>query len=182
MRQFSGPALLSGKSVISNEVGAVRGASFTQTVPQLLRLFKQSFAAGVSMEVIHGLAYSGEYTGTTWPGYNAFGFMFTEMWNSKIPSWEQIKESLEYSARHSLILQRGTPQVDVATYYYPAPWAPSPSFPSTILGSLGKTTMNPCKMPANLSHRLLVRLSGTRKSDSRSGGEGWTSCAIEVCL
>lgn len=35
-RQFSGPANLAGKQVISNELGAVQGAAYTQTLPGLL--------------------------------------------------------------------------------------------------------------------------------------------------
>lgn len=139
MRQFTRSALLAGKSVISTEVGAVNVASFTQTVPQLLNLFKKSFAAGVSMMVIHGYAYTGEYVLTNWPGYNAFLFSFTELWNDKVPSWEQIKDSFEFTARNSLILQSGRPQTDIVFYSYAAPFVARTRFESTVLSDLGKT-------------------------------------------
>lgn len=137
-RQFTGSALLAGKSVISTEVGAVSGASYTQTIPELLNLFKTSFAGGVSMMVIHGFSYTGEYPGTTWPGYNAFQFAFTEMWNNKVPSWAQIRDALDYTARNSLVLQTGRPQTDIAFYYYGAPFEAATRFQSSVLSRLGK--------------------------------------------
>ncbi|KAK6844021.1 hypothetical protein PG987_004881 [Apiospora arundinis] len=137
MRQFTGPALSAGKPVISNEVGAVRGASYSLTVPELLGLFKTSFAAGVSMEVIHGFGYTGEYPQTTWPGYNSVGYAFTEMWNNKLPAWNHFQDAMDYAARHMLILQRGTPKVDIAGYFYPAPFDLTPVLPTETLTSLG---------------------------------------------
>jgi hypothetical protein len=138
MRQFTGPALLAGRSVISTEVGAVPGASYMQTVPELLDLFKESFAAGVSMMVIHGFAYTGEYTLTNWPGYDAFLYSFTEMWNNKVPSWNQMKDAMDFAARNSLILQSGKPQTDLAFYSYAAPFHHHTKFQSTTLSDLGK--------------------------------------------
>ncbi|PQE23273.1 secreted protein [Rutstroemia sp. NJR-2017a BVV2] len=126
-RQFSGAALLTGKYTISTEVGAVSTATYTQTVPELLNLFKKSFAGGVSMM----------YPLTTWPGYNAFLFTFTEMWNNKVPSWTQIKDAFDYTARNSLVLETGRPQTDIAFYYYAAPWQLSTRFQTTILSDLG---------------------------------------------
>ena len=67
-RQFSGPAHLANKSVVSTEVGAVSGLPYTLTVPNLLRLIKRSWAGGVTMSVIHGSNYAGNYVNTTWPG------------------------------------------------------------------------------------------------------------------
>lgn len=108
-RQFTGPAQLTRKSVISYEVGALSGASYTQTVPELLVMFKEAFASAVSMMVVHGYVYTGEYPGTSWPGYDAFLYTITETWNDKSPSWTQIKDAMDFMALNQLVLQSGQP-------------------------------------------------------------------------
>ncbi|KAK8118432.1 uncharacterized protein PG998_003058 [Apiospora kogelbergensis] len=137
MRQFSGTALLAGKSVVSNEVGAVRGAAYSQTVPELLGLFQKSFAAGISMQVIYGFGYTGEFPRMNWPGFTAFGYGFTEMWNHKTPAWNHFQDVMDFAARHMLILQRETPKVDIAGYYYPAPFDLKSGLPTETLKRLG---------------------------------------------
>lgn len=115
---FVGAAHLSGRNVISTEVGAVASGSYTQTIPSLVALFKDSFAAGVNMMVIHGYPYSGEYINTTWPGYDPFVYAYTECWNERQPAWRHMNDSLAYAARNSLVLQTGVPRVDLAFYTF----------------------------------------------------------------
>ncbi|EMD67440.1 hypothetical protein COCSADRAFT_157824 [Bipolaris sorokiniana ND90Pr] len=121
-RQFAGPAHLSGRNVISTEIGAINGAAYSLRVPKLKNLFDQSYAAGVNTMVVHGYAYSGEYFKTTWPGYTPFQYSYTEMWNQRQPAWQHLDDLFTYSARNSLIMQSGTPKVDLALYYYQAPY------------------------------------------------------------
>jgi hypothetical protein len=59
-RQFTGPANLAGKRIISSETGAELGQVYQQTVPDLLWYFKRSMAGSVNQLVIHGYPYSGE--------------------------------------------------------------------------------------------------------------------------
>ncbi|KAI8163905.1 hypothetical protein K4K49_001659 [Colletotrichum sp. SAR 10_70] len=64
-RHLSGPAHMARNSVISSEAGAVNGASYTQTIQDLLRTVCRGLAGGLSMNVFHGYAYSGVYAQTT---------------------------------------------------------------------------------------------------------------------
>ncbi|CZR63542.1 uncharacterized protein PAC_13439 [Phialocephala subalpina] len=138
-RQFVGPAQLQQRNIISSEVGAVMSGSYFQTVPALLRLFKTSFAAGVNMMVIHGFSYTGEYPGTTWPGYATFGYLFTEQWDDKQPAWRHLKDSLDYTARCQMVLQTGVPRVDLAFYLFEDPWLAKDAYLSDNLNALGYT-------------------------------------------
>jgi hypothetical protein len=80
--QFAGPAHLTGRKVISTEVGAVASATYSQTSPDLLERIKRSRAGGFTITIIHGSSYSGAYPNKTWPGYATFDYTFTDMWNS----------------------------------------------------------------------------------------------------
>lgn len=121
-RQFTGAAHLAGRRTISTEIGAVRTGAYTQTVPSLLRLFVDFFAAGVNQLVMHGFAYSGDYVNTTWPGYTPFQYDFTEAWNPRQPAWRHLNDTFLYAARNSMVLQQGTPKIDLAFYYNAFPW------------------------------------------------------------
>ena len=59
-RQFSGPADLAGKRVISSELGAEAIMAYQQTLPQLLFDVKRSLVGGINAFVLHGFAYSGQ--------------------------------------------------------------------------------------------------------------------------
>ncbi|KAL0264982.1 hypothetical protein SLS55_000938 [Diplodia seriata] len=138
-RQFSGPAHLSGISVISSECGALSGAPYQQTFNDLLWSVRRGLAAGISMHVLHGFAYSGPYTNTTWPSYTTFTYRFSEMWNQHQPSWMHINETIRYIARNQYVSQSGTPSVDLAFYLYEAPWTVSAKYMDTNLEALGYT-------------------------------------------
>ncbi|KAL1649437.1 hypothetical protein SLS58_001492 [Diplodia intermedia] len=138
-RQFSGPAHLSGISVISSECGALSGAPYQQTLNDLLWSVRRGLAAGISMHVLHGFAYSGPYTNTTWPSYTTFTYRYSEMWNQHQPSWMHINETIRYIARNQYVSQSGTPSVDLAFYLYEAPWAVSAQYMDTNLEALGYT-------------------------------------------
>ncbi|KXH64066.1 hypothetical protein CSAL01_01313 [Colletotrichum salicis] len=102
--------------VVSSEAGAVSGASYTQTIPDLLRTVRRGLAGGVSTNVFHGYAYSGAYSQTTWPGYTVFSYTFIDMWGPRIPSWRSqhgengtgdgfTAAAMAYVARNQLIIQ-----------------------------------------------------------------------------
>jgi hypothetical protein len=116
-RQFSGPANLADKRVISNELGAIRGDAFRYHLSQLLFSVNRGFAGGVNRFVIHGQAYSGAYFGSTWPGSVPFNYLFSEPWSPKVPVWDHgLKEILDYIGRVQYTQQAGVPKVDVAIY------------------------------------------------------------------
>jgi len=137
-RQITGPAHLSGSSTISIEVGGVSYAAYGQSIPDLLSRIKRSLAGGITMHIIHGSPYSGNYPNTTWPGYTGFEYQFTDMWSSNQPCWRHMKETLDYIGRNQYVLQLGVPKVDLAFYSYASPWRPSTQYPSANLQDLGK--------------------------------------------
>ena len=58
-RQYSGPANLAGRRIVSSECGAVRGEAFAQTLPELMWKVKRSYAGSLNQFVFHGFPYSG---------------------------------------------------------------------------------------------------------------------------
>ncbi len=137
-RQFTGPAHLAGRNVISTEIGAQRIGAYAQSVPALLTLFRDSFAASVNTLVVHGYPYSGLYPGTTWPGYTPFQYEFGEMWGPRQPAWAYINDSLLYAARNTLVLKTGVPRIDLAFYLWKQPWSSSAVYPGLDLNSEGE--------------------------------------------
>lgn len=138
-RQFSGPAHLYGRNTISTEIGAQRGGAYAQTVPILLNLFLDSFAAGVNTLVIHGLAYGGPYTGTTWPGYTPFQYEFCEMWGPRQPAWRHLNDTILFASRTSEVLKTGVPKVDLAFYAWKHPWSARAVYNRGDLNTAGYT-------------------------------------------
>ncbi|OHF01555.1 hypothetical protein CORC01_03045 [Colletotrichum orchidophilum] len=134
-RHLSGPAHMALNPVISSEAGAVNGASYTQTIPDLLRTVRRGLAGGITMNVFHGYAYSGTFAHTTWPGYTVFGYTFTDMWGPRMPAWRSqhggdhgnvtgfLADTVAYVARNQFVAQLGTARVDLAFYQYAAPFA-----------------------------------------------------------
>ncbi|OAA66806.1 hypothetical protein SPI_01382 [Niveomyces insectorum RCEF 264] len=121
--QFTGAAHVAGRTTVSTEIGAQRIGAYAQTVPALLWLVRDSFAAGVNTLVVHGYPYSGTYPGTTWPGYTPFQFEFGEMWGPRQPAWRHINDTLLFAARTTLVLKTGVPRVDVAFYAWAVPFS-----------------------------------------------------------
>ncbi|KAH8812100.1 hypothetical protein F5884DRAFT_302871 [Xylogone sp. PMI_703] len=113
-RQYSGPAYLSGKSVVSSECGAVLGEAFAFTLPELLWKVKRSFAGGINQFVFHGFPYSGNYGQTTWPVFTTFNYLYSTMHGPHEPAWDFYRDQLDFVARNNYILQSGTPKMDVA--------------------------------------------------------------------
>lgn len=137
--QFSGPAHLSGKNVISNEMGATDVPAYSLTIPNLLFHVKRAAVGGVTMNVFHGSPFTGNYPNTTWPGYTTFAYMFTDMWNSIQPCWQQMKDTIDYVARNQWTLQQGVPRVDLAFYLWENPYVVLQEYPSTNLQERGYT-------------------------------------------
>ncbi|CRG91023.1 Multicopy suppressor of chk1 protein 1 [Talaromyces islandicus] len=117
-RQYSGPALLSGKKIISNEMGAERLQAFRYHFIDLLWSINRAAAGGINQVVLHGQTYSGNYTGTTWPGYVPFSYIFSEIYSQKHPAWDHgFSDVLNYVARLQYAQQHGQPKADIAIYY-----------------------------------------------------------------
>lgn len=115
-RQFSGPANLAGKRIISSEAGAAIYSAYQQTIPELLWDLKRSIVGGINQFVLHGYSFSGNYGNTTWPGFTPFGYAFSEMHGPHQPSWEFYDEWLSWTARTQFIAQSGVPRIDLALW------------------------------------------------------------------
>ncbi|RAQ54329.1 hypothetical protein AFGD_005657 [Aspergillus flavus] len=137
-RSLSGPAQLAGKVDIFFEVGAVSRPAFSQTLPDLLRSIKKSYAGGLTMMVIHGMSYSGPYVQTSWPGYQPFAYAFTDTWSRVQPFWQYIKDTLDYLARTQHILKAGKPRIDLAMYYSSSWWSSKQLYDSDALQKKGR--------------------------------------------
>ncbi|TLD16903.1 uncharacterized protein PgNI_02509 [Pyricularia grisea] len=137
MLQFTGPAHLARRNVISTEIGAVQSGAYSQSVPSLLRLFNEAFAGGVNLMVIHGMPYGGEQPETTWPGYTPFQYVYSEIWGPKQPAWKYMPEMMNYTARNQHILQLGVAKRDLAFYMYKDPYLTTVSHNGTDLRANG---------------------------------------------
>lgn len=115
---LSGPAHIGGTAVVSSEAGAVASSGYSQSLTDLLGIVRRGFAGGISMNVLHGYPYTGPFASTSWPGFAVFSYIYTEMWSYRQPAWRHINETLSYIARTQMVMQAGTPQVDLAFYEY----------------------------------------------------------------
>ncbi|KAJ5670799.1 uncharacterized protein N7477_006162, partial [Penicillium maclennaniae] len=128
-RQFAGPANLAGKRVISNEMGAVMLGAYSLQHSELLSFINRAVAGGVNQVVLHGQSYTGNYYETTWPGYTAFSYLFSELYSEKQPSWNHgFEDVLNYVARVQYLQQSGVPRTDIVIYNKVS--ATNPNFPT----------------------------------------------------
>jgi hypothetical protein len=128
-RQFSGPANLAHRRIISNEVGAYMGETYRLTVARLLFSINRAFSGGVNQFVVHGQPYSGDYYNTTWPGYTAFSYSTSENWSPKFPVWDHgLRDAMDYIARTQFIQRTGVPKIDVVIFNKAS--ATNPNFPT----------------------------------------------------
>ncbi|KAJ5610735.1 hypothetical protein N7510_007454 [Penicillium lagena] len=124
--QFSGPADLSGKQIISIELGADYRTPFSQTWKRLLNDAKHSFVGGVNQVVIHGADYTHNFTQTTWPGYTTHNYDYPEH-SRRQPGWQVgHPQALGYLSRVQWVLQSGTPKLDLAFWDKQTPQAGYP--------------------------------------------------------
>ena len=116
-RAYSGPAQIAGRNVVSNEMGAEQLKAYAYSIPRLLFSVNRAFAGGINRMVIHGQSYTGKYFESTWPGFTAFQYVFSELWSEKQPSWRTgFPEVLSYIGRAQFLLQRGVERLDLAIY------------------------------------------------------------------
>jgi hypothetical protein len=151
-RQFAGPANLAGKRIISNEMGAEYLRAYSLQHSELLSFVNRAVAGGVNQVVLHGQSYTGNYYGTTWPGYTAFSYLFSEPYSNKQPSWSHgFGDVLDYVARVQYLQQSGVPRTDVVIYNKVS--ATNPVFPtlypSNDLIDAGKLSAYCCAIMKN---------------------------------
>jgi hypothetical protein len=137
-----GPAHLSGRNVVSSELGTVGSAAYTLNLQGLTTLFKDEFAAGVNMMVLHGMPYAGDYL-STWPGYIPAAYVTDTIVSPRTPSWNYLNDTLTYAARNHLVLQTGTPKRDIAFYLYKSPWHATTEDKHADLERAGKGSIHP---------------------------------------
>ncbi|KAI1031719.1 hypothetical protein LB504_000062 [Fusarium proliferatum] len=137
--QFVGPAHLRRRNIISTEIGAVAQGAYSLTIPSLVNLFNDAFAGGVNAMMIHGMTYTGEQLGSTWPGFTPFQYIYTELWSPKQPAWKYMGEMMNYTARNQFVLQQGVAKKDLAFYLYKDPFGILDEYNGTDLRASGFT-------------------------------------------
>ncbi|KAL4798786.1 hypothetical protein BDV19DRAFT_402137 [Aspergillus venezuelensis] len=116
-RQFIGTAHIAGKRIISNELGAVVLKAYSYSMPELLDTVHRAVIGGTNQIILHGQTFSGNWYGTTWPGYTPFQYLFSELYSPKQPAWEHgFREVMGYIGRLQWVHRRGVPRTDVAVY------------------------------------------------------------------
>lgn len=91
------------------------------------------------MMVLHGMAYSGAYANTSWPGYQPFGYQTTDVWNRIQPAWKHMSDIIEFMGRTQHVLKSGLPRVDLAFFDSRTLWEPSVIYDSDNLQREGMT-------------------------------------------
>lgn len=114
-RYLAGGAHMAGKQVISDELGAVMGGAYNITVADVVDIANKNAAGGVNQFILHGYP-SEQVTGQSWPGYHAFGSIFTDPWEDRQPVWEDVRIMTDYMSRTEMILTTGKAKVDIAVY------------------------------------------------------------------
>ncbi|KXH42586.1 hypothetical protein CSIM01_09548 [Colletotrichum simmondsii] len=126
-RQFSGAANLANQKIISIELGADFGQTYSQTLATIIEESSRAYAVGVNQIVIHGAAYSGSYPQTTYPGFASFGYTFGGQHSRHQPAWDLgYEQMLDWLARTQFVLQSGTPKVDLVFWDKQAAQDPFP--------------------------------------------------------
>lgn len=98
--QFSGPGDLSGKSVLSVELGADQYKAYTQSWSTLLYDANYAFAGGINQVVIHGAVYSHSFTNTKWPSWTSHDYEYGAPHSRHQPAWDVgYPHALGYLAR-----------------------------------------------------------------------------------
>jgi hypothetical protein len=117
-RCLAGGRDMGGRKLLSSEAGAYQGAAYNTTWKRILQSLCGEFAAGVNLAVLHGFSYA-DAPGARWPGFAAFspydgGPGFSEAWGPRHPTWGHASAIADYLGRNQLVLQSGTPKIDVA--------------------------------------------------------------------
>lgn len=116
-KEFMGPAHVANANIISTELGATL-LTYTQMLSSLIWQAKRSWAAGVNTIVIHGAQYSGDYVGTTWPGFQGLFLIATENWGRLQPAWQYFSEITNFFGRNNMVIQQGISKVDLSFYLH----------------------------------------------------------------
>lgn len=117
-RSLAGAANMSGKGIVSVEIGAEFGALYQVSWQRLTELVNRVASVGVNQYVLHGFATRSQYcSNTKWPGWMPFDEpRFSETWNNTNPAWDYMSELTDYVSRLQTALQYGKAKVDFAVY------------------------------------------------------------------
>lgn len=89
------------------------------------------------MMVLHGMAYSGAYANTSWPGFQPFGYQTTDSWSRIQPAWRHLSDIIGYLGRTQHVLKTGIPRVDLAIFDSRTEWEASVIYDSDDLQQRG---------------------------------------------
>ncbi|MGX6447877.1 glycosyl hydrolase, partial [Patulibacter sp. S7RM1-6] len=126
-------AHLSGQPLVTSECCAVFGASYAQRMeggtgdadeigPEksgMLAYAYQALSSGANSLLLHGFDYTAA-PDSGWPGDHAWSpksYDVSEAWGPRMPSWSDQRQVNDSLSRLQLVLQQGTPRLDVAVFY-----------------------------------------------------------------
>ena len=114
-RYLSGGTHMAGGQLITNEYSALINYAWRMTFADMVDIANKSVAGGANYFINHG--YNSDYDTEEWPGYSAFGDIFTEAWDDRDPSWENYEILTDYLNRLQTFAQEGTAKLDLAVWY-----------------------------------------------------------------
>jgi hypothetical protein len=126
-------AHLTGQPLVTAECCAVFGASYAQHMeggtgdadtigPErsgMLAYAYQALSGGANALLLHGFDYTAA-PDSGWPGDHAWSpksYDVSEAWGPRMPTWSDQRQVNDSLSRLQLVLQQGTPRLDVAVYY-----------------------------------------------------------------
>ena len=114
-RYVTGGTHMGGGQLVPNEYAAVSNYGWRITFADMADIANRSVAGGANLFTNHG--YNSDYDTSAWPGYNAFGDMFTEAWDDRDPAWEGYNILTGYLSRLQGFTQSGTAKLDLAVWH-----------------------------------------------------------------
>lgn len=86
--------------------------------------------------------------------HTGFFYFYTETWNDKQPAWIHMTDIMDYVARNQLVLQTGTPHLDLAFFESEIPYYTQKPDPQHNLIALGMCTYDRNYLLESLCLRL----------------------------
>ncbi len=163
-RCLAGARDMSGRQLLSEELGAYLGGAYNTTWNKILKTVGGQFAAGVNNVMLHGFAYASA-PGAAWPGFAAFTPLkgtigYSEAWGPRQPTWRHISDISGYFSRVQHVLRQGRPAVDVAYFW-------QTGYVGTGLGAQWFTASG---VPLGWTHQMLSPALFDLPSATVSGG------------
>lgn len=116
------------------------GTAYQQPFSSIVWTLRRAFAGAINNFVLHGFPYSGNYGNTTWPGFTAFAYIFSEQHGPRQPAFPYYRDMLDWASRSQFIMQTGVPKMDMVFWLKNKEEKPATVYSPTDLQAAGETT------------------------------------------